>query len=980
MKDLRFGRSFLGLSVAVAAICVLPASAQQGPAQHYALAEQSLASALREIGLASGQTIVAPADLVTGKRNRALVGTYSAEDAVARLLDGSGLAVVRVGNALVIQRQSAESAQDPQGDREGAGGGEILVTGTRIRGRGPIGSSVITIDRTAIGQSGYATTQQVLQALPQNFGGGPNETTSATARGNADSNTSYGSGINLRGLGASSTLVLLNGERPPMAGISGIFTDLSMIPVSAIERIEVLADGASALYGSDAVAGVVNIIPRSRFHGLETSLRFGLGNGIREYQGSAIAGTDWSSGHVMVAYEYHFRSRLGAADRHYVSEDLRRYGLGDFRSAAGVPGTINAGGQRFGIPAGQDGTALRPADLIPGQVNLLDRYAGSDILPQQARHAIFASARQSIGDVEFHAEVLFGDRRYDARRPTSRNALTLTVPVTNPFYVDPIGTRQPVQLAYNFLNDLGPETGQGFSQALGATFGGDISVGRWNLVFGTTYGQQLEGLMVHNLVNTARAAAALADTSRATALNLFGNGSANNPATLDRIRGTLSSGGRYRLWGFQLRGDGPLVALPAGDVRLALGGEHRRERYVSDPAGLDITGLTPTVSTTSAFRGSRNVTAAYAELALPLSDFGQKGLGIGRLDLSAAVRGERYGGIADTVNPKFGLSWEPVRALRLRSSFGTSFRAPSFGDLRQDAGATLYFPYPVPDPSASDGVTNSLIVRGNDPDLGPERATTWTAGVELRPEAQSGLHAQLTYFGIRYRDRIANPSSALLTFFTDRAVYAPIIDANPDPAIVAGYYASPFFVPLVPIPASGIGAIIDARTQNLSSQRMSGLDFDLGYRFDLAGAAGELGMSGSYLIDFRQQLTPSAPSVVLVDTIGNPPDLRLRGRGTLSLGGFGAALFANYVDGYVNSTSGTAKPVGSWLTFDLQLSYRTGESGILPGLSLSLSVNNLFDREPPRTAYLLGTTTIGYDVENASPLGRVVALQVSKRW
>lgn len=153
----------------------------------------------------------------------------------------------------------------------------------------PAGAAVTTLDRKAIEQSGYAMTQQMLQSLPQNFGGGPGETTFATARGNADANTSFGSAVNLRGLGPS-TLVLLNGTRPPMAGTAGIFTDLSMVPLSAVERVEVLPDGASALCGSDAVAGVVNIVPRARFRGLETSLRYGLGDGVHDAQASLIAG------------------------------------------------------------------------------------------------------------------------------------------------------------------------------------------------------------------------------------------------------------------------------------------------------------------------------------------------------------------------------------------------------------------------------------------------------------------------------------------------------------------------------------------------------------------------------------------------------------------------------------------------------------------------------------------------------------------
>jgi hypothetical protein len=303
MRNRQAGRAFFGLSAAAAAaLCAVPAVAQETAARRYQLSGQALGSALRNVSVSSGQAIVAPSDLVAGKTSRALVGTYSAEDAVARLLEGSGLVAVRVGNALVIRRQSAESAQDAPGDREGAGGEDILVTGTRIRGRAPVGAQVISIDRKAIEQSGRGTVQSLLQTIPQNFGGGPGETTNGVARGNADLNGTYGSGVNLRGLGVSSTLVLLNGERPPMAGLAGVFTDLSMIPLSAVERIELLADGASALYGSDAVAGVVNIVPRDRFTGLETSARYGRADGLNEIQFSGIAGLGWSSGHAVLAY------------------------------------------------------------------------------------------------------------------------------------------------------------------------------------------------------------------------------------------------------------------------------------------------------------------------------------------------------------------------------------------------------------------------------------------------------------------------------------------------------------------------------------------------------------------------------------------------------------------------------------------------------------------------------------------------------
>ncbi|QKR98296.1 TonB-dependent receptor [Sphingomonas sp. CL5.1] len=967
------------VGAAISAFCLSGvAAAQSIAANDYHIAAQDLGQALSALARQAGLQLVADGDLIQGKRSTAVTGHLSLEEALEQVLDRTGLTATISDNTIVIRGRS----EPPRDERTHAAesSSDVVVTGSRIRGRAPAGAAVTAIDRTAIEQTGYATTQQLLQALPQNFGGGPNETTAATARGNADFNSAYGSGINLRGLGASSTLVLLNGERPPMAGLAGVFTDLSLIPLSAIGRIEVLPDGASALYGSDAVAGVVNIVPRSDVEGLETSGRIGLADGFTERQASALAGHRWSTGNFLIGYEFYQRGALAAADRPYVSEDLRRYGLGDFRSGAAVPGTIVGGGQFFGIPAGQDGRALAVSALLPGQRNVQDRYLDADALPMQRRHAVLATARQTIGNVELYGQALFGDRQFDVAKPALYNSKTVVVPVTNPFYVDPIGTHQPVQVQYSFLNDLGPERMRGEARAIGLSGGGKLSIGRWQIDAHGTFGTERDSTTSYNLVNSARMTAALADTNPATALNVFGNGSANNPATLATIRGSIRAGGHYRLWGGQLRAEGPLLALPAGDLRLATGVEHRDELYVFDKGVLDTATLTPTVLSTN-WTGRRNVTAGYVELAAPLSGAADEGLGVGRLDLSIAARGEHYSDFGNTFNPKVGLSWEPFRRVVLRGSWGTSFRAPNFQDLRQDPNAILYFAYPVPDPTAPGGVTRALIIRGNDPNLGPEKATSWTLGFDVNMTDTPGPFARLTWFGIDYRDRIASPASALLTFFTDRAIYAPIITDKPDPAVVAGYFASPYFQLLSAVTAGQVTAIVDARTQNLARQTQRGIDFDLGYRFDVNGHHGEIGMSGSWLLSFRQQLTATAPTINLVGTIGNPPDLRLRGR--MSYGGapLGAALFVNYIDGYRNNTVTPSQPVASWTTVDFQLSWRSRRTdGPLSGLSIGLNATNLFNQAPPPVRYAVGTNTIGYDVENANPLGQIFSIEVTKRW
>ncbi|WP_066793575.1 TonB-dependent receptor [Sphingomonas soli] len=980
----RFGHLYLGTAgvAAIALVASLPACAQADAPQRFTLPAQDLGAAIRAIALSSGQTVVAPTDLVRGLRAPAIDGTYTPEEAVALLLRGTDLRVARVGNALVIQRQPAESASDAQGEAEGAGDEAILVTGTRIRGRAPAGASVHVIDREAIDRSGYATTQQILQTLPQNFGGGPNETTIETNRGNAGLNQTYGSGINLRGLGSSSTLILLGGERPPMGGFAGIFTDLSMVPTVAIERIEVLPDGASALYGSDAVAGVVNIVPRLRFDGIETGFRYGRADGFDEVQANGIAGTHWSSGRLVVSYEYYQRGRFAAADRPYVSEDLRPLGGGDYRGLYANPGTIVAGGRTYAIPAGQNGQALPPGSLVAGTLNRGDQWAAADVLPEQRRHAVFGAISQSLGpSIELYAQALFGDRRFDKRLVSSINNAARTVPVANPFYVDPIGTRQPVQVRYSFVRDLGPESTRGSARAFGGTFGARATLGAWQLDLHGGHGVQDEHWRRYNLVNTARLAQALADPNPATAYNLFGDGPNTNPATIERVRGSTSSSGRYTMWTAQLRADGPLFALPGGQARLAVGGEYRRERY-RDTGGIsDRSSLTPQPLAVTPFPDGREVTAGYAELSLPLASPELGVPALHRLELSAAVRAERYSDFGDTTNPKLGLTWEPVVGLGLRGTYGTSFRAPSFDDVRQDPANIGYFAIELADPAAPGGATTALIIRGNDPDMRPERATTWTVGIDLNPKWLDGFHGRLTWFDIRYRDRIASPSADVYNFLVKRAIYAPIIDAAPSRAAIDAYYASPYFLDFFGIPASQVTTVIDARNQNLSLQHLTGLDFDLGYSGSFLGGTAEVGVSGSYLLDFKQALTADAPAAEFVDTLGYPVDLRLRGRLSWSGEAFGAALSVNYIDGYTNRTQATVQRVDAWTTLDLQLSYRFPQQrGPLAGLRLSLSATNLLDADPPFTVNALGSTTIGYDPENGNAIGRLIAFQVSKRW
>lgn len=966
--------------LASAAICLslaTPATAQT-TAHDYDLPQQPLSRSLSAVAKATGRQVMVSSTLVRGRTATALKGRYTAEDAYAALLAGQGLKVTPVGAVLVLQPlgQAAPSGEPPPAAAEALS--EIVVTGTRIRGAAPVGSNLISISREDIETSGYATTQQVVQALPQNFGGGPNEATLGyNNRNGAYNNAGLGSSINLRGLGSNSTLVLLNGSRPALGGVAGLFADVSLIPSSALERVEVLADGASALYGSDAVGGVVNLVMRDRFEGLETRLRLGTADGeAEEGQLGAIWGKAWDSGRLTLAYEYYERGRLSANDRPYATEDLRVFGGADNRQPFGAPGNIFAGGQYYAIPSGQNGVGLTVSQLAPGQTNRSDQQRDTDLLPRQRRHVVYASARQSLGDrTEVFGQVLAADRRFE-RRYVGSLERTASVPVTNPFYLDVLGANQPVAVRYDFRGDIGKPLNSGGARALNATAGVTRALADWSATLQGGYGRQRENWRNSNTLNSLRLRAALADPNPATAYNVFGDPGSTHPATIAAVRGFDTGEGVYDVWSASLRADGPVFDLPAGAVKAAVGAEWRAERFRQNTV-TDLYAATP-VTAETAFPGRREIAAAYVEARAPLLSATAL---IGQMDLAVAWRVERYSDVGTTRNPKIGLDWRPAPSLAFKASYGKSFRAPSFQDLQVGPGLTFYQPVALPDPASPSGSTNVLALVGNSPDTGPERATTWSSTVEYRPPFIAGLKLGASYFKVAYQDRIANVNANAFNLLIERDVYAGVITDNPSADVVAAYYAAPELTNPSAIPASAIKAIVDLRNRNLSRVDVDGVDFNADYRRALGAGELGLGLNGSYIFSVDQRVTATSPSVDVVGTVGNPNSLRLRGRLSWTQGAWSTAVAMNYIDGYTNQIPIPARSVRSWTTTDLNLAWQApADGGRLPGLRVALSASNLFDRDPPFAEIRSVTSAIGYDGEKASPIGRLIALELVRSW
>jgi len=307
---------WLGATAITTALCATAAQAQPTREADYALPAQELARSLREVSVRSGIGVIASSELVAGRLAPPLKGRYGAREAVELLLEGSGLRAAFVGDALVISRTDAPAEGGSNSTRQIEDSETIIVTGTHVRGGSPT-SPLIRISRREIERIAPASVEELMRNVPQNVSGGVAQENFGVSGTGADI-TDHGAGVNLRGLGQRATLVLVNGRRMTPSG-TGSFVDISLIPVTAINRVEILTDGASAIYGSDAVAGVVNFILRDDFEGVEALVQAGSatqGDGDQIVAG-VTAGGRWSSGHAMLSYEYRREDEIKAEDRDY---------------------------------------------------------------------------------------------------------------------------------------------------------------------------------------------------------------------------------------------------------------------------------------------------------------------------------------------------------------------------------------------------------------------------------------------------------------------------------------------------------------------------------------------------------------------------------------------------------------------------------------------------------------------------------------
>ena len=811
------------------------------------------------------------ADLTTsGVITVSLAKTKSISGREGEMADGklrkgllTGVAMFLFGGANAQDVAVINAGAD--GDANGEERDEIIVTGTNIRGVENIASPLTVITREDIDRQGFATTQQLLQSLPQNLDSGEN--TSATAREANDGAPTGTAGVNIRGLGVGATLTLINGRRVAAGGQIAQVVDVSLIPLSAVERVEVLTDGASAIYGTDAIAGVVNFILRDDFDGAETRLRFGgvTEGSSQEYQAAQTVGKSWNTGNFLASYEYYRRNSLDTRSKSFTE----------------------------------------------------DAPDPSDILPRTVRHSIIVNGEQQLSE----AVRLFGNAAYSVRDTTARTASESIV-----------------------IGDTA-STAEREAEQIGATFGASIKLGKdWRSELAGTYSN-----------------------------SLF-----DSVSETDGLR-TGTSESDLDIVVADLRADGPLFGLPAGDVRLAVGGQFRSEGFDYEViVGSTIVGADV----------SRDVYAVFGEVYAPVIGEDNRRPGVHSLVLTVAGRFEDYSDFGSSVDPKIGLRYEPTQGLAFRGTYGTSFKAPNFLDLGGVFGGTT-LPGLFLTPRPGEAVApDMLFLNGSNPDLEAEESETWTAGFDYQPTGVlDGLTIQATYYDISFDRRISTPTTGISprdALNNDTVQSFLTFPSDPEFATLVE-----MFFPTDPrfnqfgLSPSDIGFVFDGRVQNVASTNVSGVDFSVGYVREADFGVLQLGLNGSYIFEFSQRNLPGVPATDIFNRQFRPVDLRLRGNIGLSRGNFASSLFINYVDSYESDETGVLEPVDSWTTVDINAAYRFDDgrhNAMLNNLRLSLNIVNLFDEEPPFVDQFRGLSRVGqnYDGANANALGRVVSVQLEK--
>lgn len=945
---------------------------------------QPLAQSLMQLSRQTNVNIVADSSLTRNRRAPAVRGAMSVEQALNRLLAQSGLSYRANGRSFIVERREANPASGEgqagsaaADDESAAGTPEILVTGrpslnADIRRSRDAAQPYQVYTRETIERSGANNLDTFFRQYV------PSSATTESPIQVPGSTRANSSAVNLRGLGPNQTLILIDGRRTAAFAIGGLpqQPDINNIPISAIERVEILPSTASGIYGGGATGGVVNIVLRRDYTGLEA--RIGYGNtftGDAERRAISVTG-GFSPGpdtNVMISASYSGGDGLSVGDRDYLrrgralllaNNPAALIGLTtppvgatpNIRSVSGANLVLRTGGVLNSpftfVPAGYAGPSTDGGAALlanAGRYNLNganSAQAGAgdrqSLLSEPLTAAASITIRQRISDSlraflevrgstnESSALVNQANTTFQIAANAPNNPFTEAVTVTVPGVgADRTTTSRIETLAF---------TG-GLIADLGSGWRSEVDASRQWTRYGSSFPAGLTA------AGTTAVTSGQIDVFRDFAVSgatLYPY--VNNPTVVDDVTGTLTS--------VTARIAGPAIRLPGGPIMVTALAEYRREG-LQDFVEVSQTGQTYYPSR------SQSARSAYIEAVVPLFSDENRRPGLELLELQLAGRYDSYttngvtGSIPvgsttpivrtrasfDSVNPTVGLRYKPVPDIMFRASYGTGFLPPTVNQLVSNP--TSSFPaFLVPilnlrDPARGNELLPGFTFQvGGNPNLKPEESRSYSAGVVLTPTFIPNLRASVDWTRI---DKTNNIS------------FLPV---SSDTIATLNSFAPGRITRAAPAPNDpyGVGVItnIDFTQINLAETHVRSWDFALDYQFDIA-SLGMVKLFGvaTHQASFRSKVTAAAAPSEFAGTNSN---LDWRGTAGVSLesGPFMVQLVGRYYSGYwlnvahtVNANQGSAR-IGAQTYFDFYGRYAIG-----PRTDLSLSVVNLFNRSPP---------------------------------
>ena len=873
---------------------------------------------------------------------------------------------------------AATGSDDPEEADDEDRTEEMVVVGTRLA-KGDPTARVVVIDFDEIKALGAATAEEIVRTLPQNFAGYNRFSAGVTSRdllefdASIGFNAAFGSATaNLLGLGSSNTLVLVNGKRVAgVAGEEGLFANIRHIPASAIERVEVHLDGGSAIFGSEAAAGVINFVLKDDYVGIKLNTRMEHSStGGHSRNASAFAGynwsTPWGSGGATLLASYDEREPVNSQKAGFTSRDHRaRYG-GDERYSfvrwqnqprSGVVGFNRWLPPTHILPPGNGGREVRFEDFVPvTNADFLDIVA-KDRGSLDEDQSYTLSVRQKLGPrLSVSAEAVMTSG-YTFHRIQGRGNY-VDVPAGNAF--NNLG-RQVVVLYYPHA-----EIEAGLIQHPTVDYRGDV----WRYLVGLEY-QPREGISLHldyaksestadaillqlsdltnyrlgetdeyeaDRVAFRRGLELIASDDPNVAVNLFGDGSGQNPTLGElykRVSGTHGITHVESLEGFATI---DVIEMPAGTLGLVIGGERRREwveqLYATRDLYLGITGVSDP---------EREFSSAFAEVRVPIVS-GADTFGLHALTLSGQLHYDRYysvGGVGGTdevilgssefshASKRFGILWAPVDSVSVRASRSEAFRPPLFTELFRDRKNTNL--RRLWDPLNPDDFIQGLETYAASPDLRPEYSTSYSAGIDWRPGWVPGLAVAVNWSETDFRDRVVANSSLAALLPTE--VYG-----NMD-----------FFV------RDEDGTLIEQifGYVNISRRYVETANVEVSYGF--ATNVGSFDASVDYhrVFDLFEQAFAGTEEVDFVGRSIGLDRYKVRGRLNWVREPLSANLWVNYTPSYTNDSLRIYgipnEEIEPHTTVDLTGTYRMDN-----GLSLRFGGRNIFDADFPFALNYLG--------------------------